>query len=389
MKILFLLRFFPVYGGGETVTIKLANKLVEHGYDVGIFFIWDKTRENPPFVDKRIKQFKANNIEPPVRVDNYKKSAAKQIKKELSRVIANFAPDIIINQWYPTKMVSKANNASAKIITCLHSTVIEPLFKDSFRQKLVCKILGDRNGKKWQAFKRSLRLRKNYKYSDKYVLLSERFTSDFYELTKLKDEGKVLGINNPAFFDSWIEENALENKENVVLFVGRFGQEKRINLILFSWHLLPQELKKNWKLVLCGDGVLWQEMIDYAKSLNLENIEFLGQCNPAESYKKAKIFLMTSLFEGFCMTLVECQQFGCIPIVMDSFRALHDIVIDGQNGFITPNNEIEVFTEKLKGIMENNTKLHEMAKNAISYSKRFDVENIIAQWENLFKEMVV
>ena len=37
MKILFLLRFFPVYGGGETVTIKLANKLVEHGYDVGIF----------------------------------------------------------------------------------------------------------------------------------------------------------------------------------------------------------------------------------------------------------------------------------------------------------------------------------------------------------------
>ena len=368
MKILFLLRFFPVYGGGETVTIKLANKLVEHGYDVGIFFIWDKTRENPPFVDKRIKQFKANNIEPPVRVDNYKKSAAKQIKKELSRVIANFAPDII---------------------TCLHSTVIEPLFKDSFRQKLVCKILGDRNGKKWQAFKRSLRLRKNYKYSDKYVLLSERFTSDFYELTKLKDEGKVLGINNPAFFDSWIEENALENKENVVLFVGRFGQQKRINLILFSWHLLPQELKKNWKLVLCGDGVLWQEMIDYAKSLNLENIEFLGQCNPAESYKKAKIFLMTSLFEGFGMTLVECQQFGCIPIVMDSFRALHDIVIDGQNGFITPNNEIEVFTEKLKGIMENNTKLHEMAKNAISYSKRFDVENIIAQWENLFKEMVV
>ena len=348
MKILFLLRFFPVYGGGETVTIKLANKLVEHGYDVGIFFIWDKTRENPPFVDKRINLFKANNIEPPVRVDNYKKSDAKKIKKELSKVIAKFVPEIIINQWYPTKMVIKANNVSAKIITCLHSTVIEPLFKDSFRQKLVCKVLGDRNGKKWQSFKRSLRLRKNYKYSDKYVLLSERFTSDFYELTKLKDEGKVLGINNPAFFDSWIEEKELEKKENVVLFVGRFGQEKRINMILFSWHLLPQELKKNWKLVLCGDGVLWQEMKDYAKSLRLENIEFLGQCNPAESYKKAKIFLMTSLFEGFGMTLVECQQFGCVPIVMDSFRSLHDIVIDGQNGFITPNNEIEVFTEKLR-----------------------------------------
>ena len=228
MKILFLLRFFPVYGGGETVTIKLANKLVEHGYDVGIFCIWDKTRDNPPFVDKRIKQFKANNIEPPVRVDNYKKSAAKQIKKELSRVIASFAPDIIINQWYPAKLVSEANDNFAKIITCLHSTVIEPLFKDSFRQRLVCKILGDRNGKKWQAFKRRLRLRRDYKYSDKYVLLSERFTSDFYELTKLKDEGKVLGINNPAFFDSWIEEKELEKKENVVLFVGRFGQQKRI-----------------------------------------------------------------------------------------------------------------------------------------------------------------
>ena len=33
----------------------------------------------------------------------------------------------------------------------------------------------------------------------------------------------MLGINNPAFFDSWIEENALENKENVRAIILGFN----------------------------------------------------------------------------------------------------------------------------------------------------------------------
>lgn len=35
---------------------------------------------------------------------------------------------------------------------------------------------------------------------------------------------------------------------------------------------------------------------------------------------------MTSAFEGFGMTLVEAQQYGVVPIVMDSYKSLHDII---------------------------------------------------------------
>lgn len=37
MNIAFLLRLWPVYGGGETVTISLANEMVKRGHSITIF----------------------------------------------------------------------------------------------------------------------------------------------------------------------------------------------------------------------------------------------------------------------------------------------------------------------------------------------------------------
>ena len=38
MNILFLQRLWPVYGGGETVTITLANEMVLRGWNVGVLY---------------------------------------------------------------------------------------------------------------------------------------------------------------------------------------------------------------------------------------------------------------------------------------------------------------------------------------------------------------
>lgn len=53
MNILFLLRLWPVYGGGETVTICLANEMVKRGHQVAVAYFKDSVRGQMPFVDER------------------------------------------------------------------------------------------------------------------------------------------------------------------------------------------------------------------------------------------------------------------------------------------------------------------------------------------------
>ena len=38
MKVMFLHRLWPVYGGGETVTVCLANEMVNRGIDVHVAY---------------------------------------------------------------------------------------------------------------------------------------------------------------------------------------------------------------------------------------------------------------------------------------------------------------------------------------------------------------
>ena len=63
MNIIFLLRLWPVYGGGETVTICLANEMVKRGWNVSIAYFKDNVRENLPFIDQNVEAIKIDGID--------------------------------------------------------------------------------------------------------------------------------------------------------------------------------------------------------------------------------------------------------------------------------------------------------------------------------------
>lgn len=62
MKIAFLLRPWPIYGGGETVTITLSNEFVKRGISVIVFYTKDSKLQNMPLIDNRIKSVLVPNI---------------------------------------------------------------------------------------------------------------------------------------------------------------------------------------------------------------------------------------------------------------------------------------------------------------------------------------
>ena len=58
MKIVYLMRFWPVYGGGETVTRILVNELSSRSNDVMIIYLWDRNNQTTPILYENIKTVK-------------------------------------------------------------------------------------------------------------------------------------------------------------------------------------------------------------------------------------------------------------------------------------------------------------------------------------------
>lgn len=389
MNIIFLLRLWPVYGGGETVTICLANEMVKRGWNVSIAYFKDNVRENLPFIDQNVEAIKIDGID----CDEFhcSTSDASKVATRLTDIVNEKSIDVVIDQWWPVEFIKdlKQNIPSVKVIKCFHTALFSPTRSDGIKGilKVVFKPLYNIVKRK----KALAQVDEFLPYVDKYVFLSPTFQRQYEFWTKDKEkwQGKLDAIPNPLVFDCEISEEALRQKENIALVVGRMLESpKKISLVIKVWHELEKyEDAASWNLKIVGEGPSLDDYKQMAHDLGLKRISFEGYQQPQPYYEKAKIFLMTSAFEGFGMTLIEAQQMGVVPIVMDSFLSLHDIVKDRENGLIVANEDLQGFVDAVLKLMKDDEKRIELAKKAMTTCRLFRPKNIVDRWERLFSNI--
>jgi glycosyltransferase involved in cell wall biosynthesis len=76
-----------------------------------------------------------------------------------------------------------------------------------------------------------------------------------------------------------------------------------------------------------------------------------------------------------------------VPIAFDSFGAVHDIIADGHNGVIVPNNNIAAYAKALLALMRNDAKRTQMAKCALESSRQFTLDKVTRQWVETFHKL--
>lgn len=267
-----------------------------------------------------------------------------------------------------------------KIVTCLHANPDRTINKNCFKLTPFRIYLKDilksiyfntiRN-----AFVEEMK--RVYAISDRHVLLSKRFIPVFINIVKPNDTSKLIGINNPCSF----QEHKANKKSDILLVVARMEEgQKRISNILKIWKSLLWKYKK-WHLVVVGKGKDLECYKEYVRKNNIERVDFIGASdNVQQFYSISKIFLMTSIWEGLSMTLIEAQSFGCVPVAFDNFAALHDI-INNSNGAIVKSNDIDGFINTVDFLMGHDAQLNEMSIQAINSSRRnFDADKILDEW---------
>lgn len=384
-NILFLLRLWPVYGGGETVTICLANEMVKRGWNVHVLYFKHHTRENLPFIDKRIKSCCIGEV----NCDEFNYSAKDSGVAEEYAVtyIKQHGINCVINQWWPVEYIKHIKQRTGvKMVKCLHQAFYIPKLEAPGAKTAIKRLFQSL----YIPYKKKQVVNKTKSflpYVDKYVFLSSAFQKQFEEFSKCKDNNQLDSIPNPLVFEDKISEEDFTKKENIVLLVARMVEsQKRITVALKAWANIEKR-NENWKFVIVGEGPDLNNYKNLVASLNLKNVHFEGFQAPRPYYKKAKIFVMTSYFEGFSMTLVESQQYGVVPVVMDSFLALHDIIEDGYNGLITPNGDVKQYTKVLDSLMNDDVRRCKLAKNGLVTCERFKVTKVVDSWEKLFNSI--
>ena len=388
MNIVFLLRYWPVFGGGEKVTSLLANKFVDTGHNVFVLYLWERSRSDISFIDKRIKQICISDISEPDEYHNINKTDFQKLKKTLTNLIQETDINIVINQWWPSKLVYKAIKCSnIKQIKCHHTNVFQHISRRSMKHNLFHRIFGNTGYK----FLLKLMYLNDLKYSDRWILLSELFLDEAKLLfSPAIAEKKIRVISNPLPYSYILSKDDIKGKEKIVLYVGRIDGNKRINYIIDAWSKLEKELELcDWRLLIVGEGVDLPKIKEYSYKLKCQRIFFEGWQNPQEYYFRAAILVMTSINEGWPMVLAEAQQHGCVPVVMDSFVTLHDIIIDNVNGKIIKNNDIEEFSNTIKMLMNNEEQRFSLAYSGLETCMRFSIDNIMRSWDNLFSEFKV
>ncbi len=177
------------------------------------------------------------------------------------------------------------------------------------------------------------------------------------------------------------KELGIKKDDFVILFVGRIGSEKNIDLLLTSMKSIISVSEKI-KLLIVGDGPDIEEYQNYVIKNNLEeNVIFAGKVpwNQISSYYLiSNCFTTASHTETQGLTVIEAMA-ASLPVVAIDDESFTDTVIDGLNGLIFRNKkEYKKCITKLYQDKELLKKLSSQARiQAETHSSKYFAEQIL------------
>ncbi|MDY4006298.1 MAG: glycosyltransferase [Fusobacterium varium] len=205
---------------------------------------------------------------------------------------------------------------------------------------------------------------------------------------------KLIYIQN-GFDEDYLTENNIkvkkfEEKENIMITVGRIGTEEKNNEMLLK--VINKMDLKDWKIYIIGPYTeqFKRYYDDFIKSnpAKKDKVILVGNIEDKnllfDYYNRAKVFLLTSRWEGFAIVYPEALRFGNYIITTDVGGA-KDITNNGEIGVVTEIENEEQYKKEILKVINEEINLEEKYNQSLKWSEEKFLWNNIVKNEK-FKE---
>ncbi|MGG9960056.1 glycosyltransferase family 4 protein [Ferruginibacter sp. SUN106] len=350
-------------GGAERVLSLMANYWAEKACTVSIMVFNEKRSfyQLHPGVNFYLLNSAANSFGVfNFIINNFKRA------KNYFKYIKQINPDIII---------SFTDNAN-----------VYAVLYNRFKKKPL--IIAQRTNPYYNTLPRFIRFLPRQIYKRAHAMVVQTLqTIDIYQNLKIPLPKIVKVIYNPLN-EAIYKPRPEVKRTNIILAVGRlYNRDKHFDKLIDIFHATGDH---QWQLHIAGEGPDRKILEDKIKLLQLsDKILLLGSISDlAPLYQTARIFVMTSEFEGFPNALCEAMANGCACISYDCATGPAEVIKNNSNGIlIAPGKQAE-FTRQLNDLMNDDNRIEQFSKAASNLREVLNEKKIMQQWEELIDKII-
>jgi L-malate glycosyltransferase len=365
---------YPTFGGSGVLATELGKALADKGHN--IHFV---TYQQPV----RLSGFHANIFYHEVRVPTYPLFDYPPYETALASTMV----DVVLNNnvqllhvhyaiphaaaAYMAKQILAKRGLHIPVITTLHGTDITLVGRDKTYSPVVTFSMEE---------------------SDALTAVSKNLKEETYKNFDIEKEIEVIynfvdvSRFNRKPVDAF-KKLIAPNGEKILIHASNFRKVKRVQDVINTFLLINAQLPA--KLLLLGDG----PERPYAESIcrdciAADNIKFLGKQEQMEDILPiGDLFLLTSEYESFGLAALEAMAAG-VPVISTNAGGLPEINIDGYCGYMSEVGDTLDMSKKAISILQDEEVLQRFRANAITQANKFDIENIVPQYEALYQRMI-
>jgi len=365
---------YPTFGGSGVLATELGKALADKGHEV--HFI---TYQQPV----RLSEFHAQIFYHEVLVPTYPLFDYPPYETALSStmvdVITNNHLDLLHVHYaiphasaaYMAKKILEKEGKIIPVITTLHGTDITLVGKDKTFAPVVTFSINE---------------------SDAITAVSENLREETYKNFKIEKEIEVIQnfVDVKRFrrkpLDAFRKVIA-PNGEKIIMHASNFRKIKRVNDVVKIFYEVNKKVPS--KLLLVGDGPERSSAEGLCRQLGLyDDMRFVGRQEQIEDILAiADLFLLTSEYESFGLAALEAMASG-VPVVSTNAGGLPEINIHGKTGWLGDVGDIETLSNMAISLLQDEKQLKEFKANALKQAEKFDIENIVPKYEELYNRFL-